>query len=596
MIVLKTLQWDNCFSYADNNILSLNENNITQLVGFNGAGKSSIPLILEEVLYNKNSKQVKKADIANRRLSQPYSIHLEFDVDADTYTIDLSRKTTLKVKLTKNGEDISSHTATNTFKTIENILGVDFKTFSQLVYQNNENSLQFLTATDTNRKKFLINLLNLEVYVEYFEEFKKLAKDYSLKMAALESEVNTIQKWLDENNLEGMKVLIPQKIDIDLEKDEKLLGSLQNEFENISEINKKISKNENFRQRLASITLTAPGVAKESAEDTLMAVSENKTRIRQLNEELKHIKSLEDVCPTCTQEVPKEFKDLYITERNAELEVAKEFLLMFENNLNKIKKNNKKVDEYERNQREFETLYRSIDDSLPKEFLDAEDIKEKIEKLQSQLKEKRSQLQALIKKNAEIERNNTRIEVIKEQTQEFENKLETALIKLEGVSSVVKNLEILKKAFSTNGLLAYKIEFLVKELEVIVNDYLTELSDGRFTLEFSINSDKLNVILTDEGYEIDINSLSSGELARVTTATLLAIRKLMSSISKSRINVLFLDEVIASLDELGREKLVDILSKETELNIFIVSHEWSHPLLVKLGIVKENNVSRIEYG
>ena len=61
---------------------------------------------------------------------------------------------------------------------------------------------------------------------------------------------------------------------------------------------------------------------------------------------------------------------------------------------------------------------------------------------------------------------------------------------------------------------------------------------------------------------VDILALSSGELARVNTSTLLAIRKLMSSISSSRINTLFLDEVIAVLDEQGREKLVEILLGE----------------------------------
>jgi DNA repair exonuclease SbcCD ATPase subunit len=596
VITLKTLKWNNCFSYAENNELKLDANTITQLVGVNGAGKSSIPLILEEVTYNKNSKNVKKADIPNRRIGEPYSIFLAFDVDDDEYTLDLVRKTALKLKLTKNGTDISSHTATNTFKTVEEILGIDFKTFTQLVYQNTNNSLQFLTATDTNRKKFLISLLNLEVYVQYFEEFKQLAKEYSSKVTALESQVSTIEKWLEENNLEGMKVLTPEKIDINLEDDEKLLGSLQLEFENISEINKKISKNENYRRRLDAIELKDPGVSKESTDDTISAISELRAKIKQLNTELSHIKGLEDVCPTCTQEVPTDFKASYIMERASELEVAKEFLLTFESKLERIKKNNALADSYEKAQREFETLYRTIDDSLPKELLNAEDLQDRINKLKANLAEKRQELQALIKRNAEVERNNTRIEVIKEQTLEFQGKLEAAETILTEVKSTYTNLEILKKAFSTNGLLAYKIEFLVKELEIIVNEYLTELSDGRFTLEFAINNDKLNVVLTDEGYEIDIISLSSGELARVTTATLLAIRKLMSSISKSRINVLFLDEVIAVLDEQGREKLVDILSKETELNTFIVSHEWSHPLLVKLDIVKENNVSKIEDG
>ena len=56
MIILKKLEWDNCFSYGKQNSLDLNNSTLTQLVGTNGTGKSSLPLIIEEVLYNKNSK------------------------------------------------------------------------------------------------------------------------------------------------------------------------------------------------------------------------------------------------------------------------------------------------------------------------------------------------------------------------------------------------------------------------------------------------------------------------------------------------------------------------------------------------------------
>ena len=157
------------------------------------------------------------------------------------------------------------------------------------------------------------------------------------------------------------------------------------------------------------------------------------------------------------------------------------------------------------------------------------------------------------------------------------------------------SLEVLKKAFSTNGLLAYKIENLVKELEELTNNYLAELSDGRFTIQFVINSDKLNVEITDNRNVVDILALSSGELARVNTATLLAIRKLMSSISKTKINILFLDEVINVLDEQGREKLVEVLIKEEDLNTYLVSHGWTHPLLNKIDVIKKNNVSFLEY-
>ena len=143
MIILQKLTWDTCFSYGKGNEVNLAESTLTQLVGTNGVGKSSIPLILEEVLFNKNSKNVKKADIANRYVNQGYDIALDFTVDNDSYNISVSRRSTLKCKLTKNNEDISSHTASNTYKTLGEILGIDFKTFTQLVYQNTNTSLQF---------------------------------------------------------------------------------------------------------------------------------------------------------------------------------------------------------------------------------------------------------------------------------------------------------------------------------------------------------------------------------------------------------------------------------------------------------------------
>ena len=152
----------------------------------------------------------------------------------------------------------------------------------------------------------------------------------------------------------------------------------------------------------------------------------------------------------------------------------------------------------------------------------------------------------------------------------------------------------MKRAFSTNGLIAYKLENLVKEFEDLTNEYLAELSDGRFNINFVVENDKLNVSLSDNGNNVDILALSSGELARVNTATLISIRKLMSSISKSRINVLFLDEVINVLDEMGREKLVEVLLSEEGLNTYIVSHGWTHPLLEKVEVVKEDNISRLE--
>ena len=83
MITLRRLQWDNCFSYGQDNDLILNDTAVTQIIGTNGMGKSSIPLIIEEALYNKNSKGIKKADIPNRNINDGYKIVLTFSKDEE---------------------------------------------------------------------------------------------------------------------------------------------------------------------------------------------------------------------------------------------------------------------------------------------------------------------------------------------------------------------------------------------------------------------------------------------------------------------------------------------------------------------------------
>ena len=597
MITLKKLKWSNCFSYGPDNELDLDDNTVTQIIGTNGMGKSSIPLIIEEVLYNKNSKGIKKADIPNRYVNKGYTISLNFEKDGNEYNIVVDRKTNIKVRLEKNGEDISSHTATNTYKSLQEVLGIDFKTFSQLVYQNTNASLQFLTATDTNRKKFLIDLLHLDAYVNLFEVFKEASKESSNTLIAVSSEIATVDKWLSNNKLESTNILPLLDLEINTEEDEKSFRSLSVELNNISEKNKKILQNNKYKELLKSIDIekiqNSNLPEKESYDSYQKELGEIAGRINTATQMLLKLNKLEDICPTCEQKVDSEFKqDLINTEKDnlSHYDYRKD---INEDMIRQIKRNNAARDGLSRAQKEWEDLYRSIDNSLPNQILNQVQLQEELDSVSARLSEAKKELKKIAEENERITRANTRIEIIQAQTDGFIEKLNSAQEVLDTQRSLDSNLEILKKAFSTNGLLAYKIENLVKELEELANTYLAELSDGRFTLEFVVSNDKLNVQVTDNGKIVDILALSSGELARVNTATLIAIRKLMSSISKSKLNILFLDEVIAVLDDVGREKLIEVLINE-DLNTYIVSHEWTHPLLDKIEVVKKENISRLE--
>tara|TARA_Y100000590_G_scaffold87048_3_gene97552 strand:+ start:24398 stop:26191 length:1794 start_codon:yes stop_codon:yes gene_type:complete len=597
MITLKQLQWNNCFSYGSDNELLLDDNTVTQIIGTNGTGKSSIPLIIEEALYNKNSKGIKKADIPNRYVGKGYNIKLTFIKDDDTYVVSIDRKTNVKVKLERNGEDISSHTATNTYKTIQEVIGVDFKTFSQLVYQNTNASLQFLTATDTNRKKFLIDLLHLENYVELFDIFKEEARKSSLEINGIQAKLDTIEKWLEDNKLGDTNILPMLNLEISTDEEEKEFRYLTKEIENISEKNKKISKNNQLKDLLGQIDLQEAQnckITEKVSYDDLQAeigtYSQVSTGSQRLVEKLE---KLGDVCPTCEQEVDPSFKQSLVDTESQKILDSEKNIYEIEKKIRRIKADNKEFERCQKLEADWTDLYRSIDKSLPGTLLDKQELESRLASVRADLLQRKEQLASNAAENEKRTKHNTRIQVIQEQTNAFlleAAEFQDVLIKQE---SLLSNLEVLKKAFSTNGLLAYKIENLVKELEELANTYLAELSDGRFTLEFVVSNDKLNVQVEDDGKIVDILALSSGELARVNTATLIAIRKLMSSISKSRLNILFLDEVIAVLDDTGREKLVEVLLEE-DLNTYIVSHGWTHPLLDKKEVVKEENISRLE--
>ena len=597
MITLQTLKWDNCFSYGSGNELNLNDNTVTQILGTNGMGKSSIPLIIEEALYNKNSKGIKKADIPNRHINDGYNIYLSFMKDEDRYEITINRKTSIKVKLEKNGLDISSHTATNTYKTIQEILGVDFKTFSQLVYQNTNASLQFLTATDANRKKFLIDLLHLEKYVELFELFKNATREVSLVSSTIDGKLTTVENWLKNNKLSDTSILPMLDLEIDTSKDEEALRSLTIEIENISEKNKKISKNNQYKKLLEAIDIHAiqasPIKEYESYDELQEDLGKYNAVASGALQTIKKLEKLSDVCPTCGQPIDISMeKKMLEGEHKMALE-AQEKANDIRPRIEEIKRNNREFERCESDKKTWEDLFRLYDRTLPSSLLDLQELRTSLESVQRRLQAAKRDLAEIAAENERRTHHNTRVQVIQEQTKDFENQLQEYKTELQINQKLESNLDILKKSFSTNGLLAYKIENLVGELEELANEYLAELSDGRFTLEFVVSNDKLNVQITDNGNVVDILALSSGELARVNTATLIAIRKLMSSISKSKINILFLDEVINVLDDLGREKLVEVLLRE-DLNTYIVSHGWSHPLLEKIEVVKHENISKLE--
>lgn len=595
MIIFKWMRWGNAFSYADDNYIDFTQP-LVQLIGKNGNGKSSIALILEECLFNKNSKGVKKSDILNRYVaSRTYKIEVCFEKDGAEYKVTTVRGGTQTVKLEVDGVDVSEHTSTATYKTIESVLGYDHKTFTQIVYQSGVFNLEFLKTTDTARKRFFIDLFNLDVYTEIADKVKADLKDTTNSIEALESKLRTYESWLQKYSKENLEYRAEVAIPARPDELSQQLAEVNQSLLQIQTINAKIAQNNTYikvRNGIVLEMVPAPtsDILQLKIDEATLADKSN-----QLNKVIKGTGPIISKCPSCGQAIDTSHKSAMVDEARAKLQQVDVELSAVRASLRAAEKEHRGFNEAKANIAEWEKYSSLIDPSLSTEPLNKQTLVDKINDIKKAMDAVNKDIAAAETHNREVTAHNTKVDVLRGQKASIDSEKEEVLRNIAVVKVKLESQQLLAKTFSPTGFTAYKIDYLAKDLEDATNKYLQEMSDGRFTLEFKISSsDKLDVVINDNGTDIDISALSNGELARVNISTLLGIRSLMQSLSNTRTNLLILDETIEYIDPDGKDKLVEMLLKEPHLNTVLVSHGFTHPLITKLDVIKENNISRIE--
>ena len=606
-IVLNDLKFSNMFSYGEKeNCIRFNNNKITQLTAPNGSGKSSIALILQEVLFNKNIKGIKKADIINKwGKTKNWWAELNFAVDGNPYNIKVNRTgAKSEVSFFQDKKDLSEHKVLDTYNSIRDLLNLDFNIFSQLTYQSSIDLLEFLKATDTNRKKFLINLFNLEKYIKIGEVLKIKLNSELKEKVLLQGELKTIKSFLESTTISEKKIIVDvPEVNEDLVKQ---LGLLEKQIEDYSNICKKIDKNNMYIQERDLLKFDLSMKAPKESQEVYDNLDEFKNDINKLSIHKRNVeKSLveidtSDTCYACGQKIDnsqaKELmkgldKDLYETTikldaLKEELEYAKEAVESYENSLEKYNKNKRAITK-------FEDLTQVIDETIAVDYPNFGDIESQIKDLRVTINVQTKERQNALTHNQDVGIHNAKVDALIEQKEDFLSRQKVVENDIISVSDRVNNLEILKKAFSTSGIVAFKLENLTKELEVTINRYLSLLSDGQFQVSFRLDKEKLNIVVSNNGIDTPIETVSGGEFSRIQTAILLAIRNLLSKLGGSSVNLLFLDEITGVLDDEGKEKLIEVLSEEEELNVFLISHDFTHPLIEKISINKENNISEL---
>ena len=605
-ITLSNLQFSNMFSYGKENSLDLNSSRITQLTAPNGSGKSSIAMIIQEILFNKNIKGIKKTDILNRwTKDKQWTGSIEFNIDGASYSVAVQRSgASTKVQLFKCGIDISDHKVLDTYKKIQELLGINFEIFSQLTYQSSVDLLEFLKATDTNRKKFLINLFNLEKYIMIGDKIKVQAQSLDKEFSIQKGELKSVEDFLNSTVVPEKKVFA-KVVEVDPTIQQRI-GVLEQEVKNYKQTCMKIDKNNMYKDEIAQLTFHS-GMRKpeefqfydeyQTLKSDLIVL---KSKMEADEKSLDEI-DLTDICPSCGQqmdvshlqklkeELKEKNKKDHETYNNAmvkasawssEITAYNNELRIYNDNQNTIKK--------------FEQLSQLFDKSIPVDYPNIDQINAELDNLKSTYLKQITKAEEDNRYNESIAAHNAKVDALTEQKNEFLIRQKSLKDSILSKSNKINSLNILKKAFSTSGIVAFKLENLTKELEVSINYYLSLLSDGQFQVEFTLDKEKLNISVINNGISTPIETVSGGEFSRIQTSILLAIRSLLSKLGGSSINLLFLDEITGVLDDEGKDKLIEVLQNENDLNVFLISHDFTHPLIDKISIVKNDNISSIQ--
>jgi DNA repair exonuclease SbcCD ATPase subunit len=509
-----------------------------------------------------------------------------------------------KVKFTKDGVDESEHKVLDTYKKIAEVVGTDFEVFSQLTYQSSTDLLDFLKATDTNRKKFLINLFNLEKYIVIGDKIKIKTSATEKDSIKLQGELKSVEDFIESTSIPSKKttVVVPP-IETSIQQE---IGVLQQEIKDYHDICKQIDKNNLSIQEYDNIKFET-GLLRPKPFEHFDQYQTLKHDLAILNSEMTaHKKQLADLdlnpnCVTCGQSL-----DITAIEGIAKELTSKitDHAEVHAKELNKAKTWSEEIKaieiatkDWKQNQENierWEALHNIIDTKLATAYPDTEESKERIRELTKEYDSQVLSWNEAQAHNESVAAHNAKVDALIEQKKDFTNRQTVLKDDILVKSDQINALNILKKAFSTSGIVAFKLENLTKELEIAINHYLSLLSDGQFQVEFKLDKEKLNIAVINNGASTPIETVSGGEFSRIQTSILLAIRTLLSKLGGSSINLLFLDEITGVLDDEGKDKLIEVLQQEHDLNVFLISHDFTHPLIDKISIIKEENISSIQ--
>ena len=544
---------DTEISFEDKSgIISLEGSNLDNpLFQSNSVGKSTLPDVILQGLFGKNLANITIEKMGNLYTGQKPAVTITVERDGIDYVIKNDYENNL-CKIYKDGVLLDFTRKKDVLSEMEDILGLSFFLFSQLIYVSPSTQSLFSNVSNDAQSKFIQSLLSIEFINDINKKSSADLKTYKGEVNMQIKEINMYQQQVE--NLSKQLDLVPTFDKTDF-------------TELINTLSADISRQDDMRE---SIKKNYDKVKKELEQITKQEI-ELKSELKHLESALNKEEALIKVgnCPTCQQNtdklLPKTDKSLI--------------------------KNLKK---------DIETIFEKV---LAKKA-ELKTIEEELSKIASEISINRNTLQQY-KVGKENQTNAEKQESIRdsllEQRTNVINLLITKQAELTELEDKVYILELISQSTSSKGYIKERVELFL----ALFNSELYELGKELLGTNYKISINKsknvgFELFVDDSEITLNYSSLSSGFKSRVDLLISLALNKTVEILTGISINVLFLDEILSAVDATGVESISLLLNKikhkfPNKL-IFIVSHNQ----VIKnvdntLTITRQNDASKLKW-
>ena len=569
MIIFKSVRWKNFLSTG--NVFSeirLDASPATLIVGANGAGKSTFLDAMCYALFDKPFRKITKGQLVNAVNEKELLVELEFSIGSREYMVRRGRKPNvfeIYLNDTKTKEEASTLEQQKYLE--QSILGLNYKSFTQVVVLGSSCFVPFMQLTPPNRREVIEDLLDIRIFSTMNGILKERCKGIRENIREVEYQFD-----LAKNKVETQQALIEHLKEQSNANTTRRKAEIKTVEKEIQDITIVVDKDLDL-SKLYEESLVDYQNVDASLSQLRIYESRFKDKQKAFKKEYKFFESNEH-CPTCQQTITEELrtnKKSGITDQLTQIEKATEQLRgELDDILVKISEKNDIVKELSRCQ-------------------------QAISESQREIQYRKRQIKAIEKKIDEATGSNSSLKKEKDKLKELAKdglKVEESLLDEKRVRD---NYNTVTNMLRDTGIKSTIIKKYLPIMNQLINRYLKELD---FYVSFELDENFMETIKSRFRDEFSYASFSEGEKMRIDLALLFTWRTIAKMKNSANTNLLILDEIFdSSLDTSGTDDFLKILHTVSDkTNVFVISHKTESlqdKFASTLSVEKKQNFSVI---